>query len=265
MKINEYMKLLFEGKLQEAEQIRISTIPNKLIKFIWLDENERDEKKFKTLNNNEIWFSNKKFLNDPYEFKGMIVDSQKLRNAGYSQELIDAYKKLLDLENYGITCLSDNQIDYLPMWAYYTNNHKGFCVEYDICKKSCIHEVMYETERIKIASLFIQSKEALKKAILTGKRTEADIMAKILLQNLFVKAETWKHEKEYRIIYPIENKDGKNVCVNNLGMRISKIVAGINCSNTNIERLDKISNKFNLGNCYQSRLNEEKYSLDIYR
>ena len=37
MKINEYMKLLFEGKLQEAEQIRISTIPNKLIKFIWLD------------------------------------------------------------------------------------------------------------------------------------------------------------------------------------------------------------------------------------
>ena len=118
----------------------------------------------------------------------MIVDRQKLRNAGYSQERIDVYKKLLDLENCGITCLSDNQIDYLPMWAYYTNNHKGFCVEYDICKKSCIHEVMYETERIKIASLFIQSKEAVKKAILTGERTEADIIAKILLQNLFVKA-----------------------------------------------------------------------------
>ena len=33
MKINEYFKLLLEGKEQEAEKIRISTIPNKLIKF----------------------------------------------------------------------------------------------------------------------------------------------------------------------------------------------------------------------------------------
>lgn len=49
MKINEYFQLLLEGKEQEAEKVRISTIPNKLIKFIWLDESEKDDLKFLTL------------------------------------------------------------------------------------------------------------------------------------------------------------------------------------------------------------------------
>lgn len=33
---NDYFQLLYDGKLQEAEQLRISTIPDKLIKFIRL-------------------------------------------------------------------------------------------------------------------------------------------------------------------------------------------------------------------------------------
>lgn len=39
------------------------------------------------------------------------------------------YQNIFDFSDYGITCLSSNSVDYLPMWAYYTNNHKGFCVE----------------------------------------------------------------------------------------------------------------------------------------
>lgn len=265
MKINEYMQLLYDGKLREAEQVRMSTIPDKLIKFIWLDENAKDEKKFKSLAADQIWFSHKRFLNDPYEFKGMLIDRQKLSDAGYPDEVIEAYQSLFDFDDYGITCLSSNQIDYLPMWAYYTNNHRGFCIEYDVIKKDCIHEVLYEPERIKIASLIFQCKDAVKEAILTGHRDEADKITKVLLQNLFTKTKSWQHEKEYRIVYPIEDGIGKNVLVSNLGMRTNRIIAGINCSDDNIARLNKISGELGLGDCYKSRIHSDQYTLEIFR
>ena len=123
MKIDEYLQLLFEGKMCEAKAVRFSTIPDRLVKFIWLDGSESDHKKFLSLGRNEIWFAQKDYLNDPYEYKGMLLDRNKLLNAGYSNDIIDYYQQLFDFSDYGITCLSANSIDYLPMWAYYTNNH----------------------------------------------------------------------------------------------------------------------------------------------
>lgn len=89
MKINKYFELLYKGKIKKAEQYRQSEIPTKLIKFIWLDGNgtESDEKKLASLEKEEIWFSHISKLNDPYEFKGMRLDKDKLRNAGYSEKL----------------------------------------------------------------------------------------------------------------------------------------------------------------------------------
>ena len=64
MKIEEYLQFLSEGKVDEARKVRFSTIPSKLIKFIWLDESEKDEKKFLSLQREEIWFAQKDLLND---------------------------------------------------------------------------------------------------------------------------------------------------------------------------------------------------------
>lgn len=77
MKIDEYFQLLVEGKEREAEEARISTIPDKLIKFIWLDESEKDDLKFLTLKRDEMWIAHKDSLNDPYEYKGMLIDKEK--------------------------------------------------------------------------------------------------------------------------------------------------------------------------------------------
>lgn len=49
MKTDEYLQLLFEGKMDEAKNVRLSTIPDKLIKFIWLDGSKTDDKKFLSL------------------------------------------------------------------------------------------------------------------------------------------------------------------------------------------------------------------------
>lgn len=265
MNINKYFKLLFELKIDEAREERLVSIPDKLIKFVWLNEDESDDKKFASLKNNEIWFSHTRYLNDPYEFKGMLVDREKFVEAGYPEDVIEKYQTLFDFDDYGITCLSANEIDYLPMWAYYTNNHKGFCIEYDVIKNDCIHEVLYEPERIKVASLLFQCKEAVKKAIQGSDKKQADMYSTLFLQNLFIKAKAWEHEKEYRIVYPIGEKKGENIPAYLLGMKISRIVAGINCSPKNIEKLDKISNDLGLGNVYKSCMHPEKYTIKVVR
>ena len=87
MKIDEYLQLLFEGKMGAAKAVRFSTIPDKLIKFIWLDDSDSDDKKFLSLKRNEIWFVQKDLLNDPYEYKGMLLDRNRMHNAGYSNDI----------------------------------------------------------------------------------------------------------------------------------------------------------------------------------
>ena len=184
-----------------------------------------------------------------------------MSEAGYSPDVIEKYQILFDFSDYGITCLSSNNMDYLPMWAYYTNNHKEFCVEYEVIKKDCIHEVLYEPERIKVASLILQSGDA----IISGQVEKANFYSNLFLQNLFIKAKSWEHEKEYRIVYPLdENSKGMNVPIHRLGMRTSRIVAGINCSEDN-KKLNEISNSLGLGNVYTSRIHPEQYTIDYVR
>ena len=56
-----------------------------------------------------------------------------------------------------------------------------------------------------------------------------------------------------------------NVSVDDLGLRTSRIIAGINCSENNIIKLNDISNELGLGSVYKSRIHSEKYTLDYIR
>lgn len=264
--MNDYFKYIKEGKLDEAEKVRMASVPDKLINFVSLvNIKEKDERKFKTLETKSLWFSNIQNVNDPYEFQGIILDEDLLREKNYSQEQIEQCKSILDFKDFGIACLSANQPDFLPMWAYYTNNYKGFCVEYDVIKKDIIHKVIYEPCRIKIASFIFQIIDAYKSAMKTGDSNEIKKYYKMLMQEFYIKADSWSHEKEYRIVYPIGDEKGENISLNKLGLKIHRIIAGINCSNENLIELDRISNALGLGNVYKSKLDCSEYTINIYR
>lgn len=269
----KYFDMVGEGKRMEAELFREKDIPNTLIKHFWLkDEDEinakeSNEQRFQTLENNMLWFSAVSKFNDPYEFKGMIVNEKAFRDAGQAEEFIESFSEFLRMEEYGAVCLSAQDVDYLPMWAYYTNNYKGYCVEYEVVSKACIHQVMYETNRIPIASLFFQLKDELNKAIKCGqKRTpETDRIASIIRQNLYIKSKSWEHEREYRIAVPISNGKGENLRISDFGLRVKRIIIGEKCLPQNAERLNEISNKIGCGNAYRSCLSNEKYGMELIR
>lgn len=42
----------------------------------------------------------------------------------------------------------------MPMWAFYANNGRGFCIEYEVIYSNQIHKVFYEPDRIPLARIF---------------------------------------------------------------------------------------------------------------
>ena len=100
--IGKYFELLKVGKKEDAEKVRIATIPNKLIKFVSLQGDGKDENKFKSLEHNQIWISNVRKMNDPYEFKGLILDEHKFEEVGYPKKISEEYKKYLKWKILGL-------------------------------------------------------------------------------------------------------------------------------------------------------------------
>lgn len=193
----------------------------------------------------------------------MFLDKDRMKDKGFLDDEIQKYEKLFDFRDLGLCCLSAQEVNYLPMWAYYTNNHKGFCIEYELVRKHCIHEVMYETKRIPIASLFIQLKDALKDAAKYGQKSssESETIAHLFMKILYIKSKSWEHEREFRIVQPISNEIGENIQISNIGLRVNRVIAGIECSVDNKRVLNDISNQIGCGNAYVAKLSSINYTL----
>jgi len=250
----------------EAEEYRKTTIPDKLIKFISLtDLSEDNDLKFKTLRDRSVWFSTIATLNDPYEFQCMFIDRKKLESLGYPAQVISWLEELLDglRKQFALVSLSAKAPDCLPMWAYYSNNHRGFCVEYDVLKSDKLYAVSYEPKRIPIASLMTNIFISIKEMIAAGQTSNADLefLRTIFSFQFCMKHHSWQHEEEYRVLYPISNTNGINVQESSIGLHASRIIAGLNCSAEHKLKLNEISNAIGCGNISCSNISGTNYTL----
>lgn len=263
---NKYLSLLFDRKIEEAEKYRKTTIPKKLIKFFSLSSDETsNEKKLATLAEEKLWFSSVDMLNDPYEFKCMYINAERLEQRDYPTELIDFFKRLIgeELHKFSVVSLSGNTVDNLPMWAYYTNSYEGYCVEYDVICPDAIFQISYEPQRVPIAVIIAQLYNEFGKMRERGEKTnpEIEFYATILRQQLFMKHDSWRHEKEYRIVYPNIGSKGILVPIRNVGLKTSRIIAGMNCSGEHIERLKEIASNLNCEPLYQTKISDSSFTL----
>ena len=110
-----------------------------------------------------------------------------------------------------VSCFTGNGVQSMPMWAHYANNHKGFCVAYDVKDsmdlKSCLFPVQYTNQRLDISSEMVKQAQKLVKSIdkthqkgdlVTMLEDKTLIYLPQLLYNL--KHTSWSNEKEYRCI-----------------------------------------------------------------
>ena len=257
-----YVQLLDTGKIKEAEDYLHCLVPKVLTKFVALGDNEQEnEKRFTSLANNYIWFSAVSQYNDPAELETLYFDREILLSHGFPKEVVSAYSDFFasHVRYFLLVSLSANAPDNLPMWAYYTNNHRGFCIEYDVINSGQICRLFYAPNRYNITNIFVDTLHSVFENIKYGREFPDDHEKKmVIIKNRFyMKSDSWHHEIECRIIHmEKEEKIGVNIPIDSVGLKIRRIIAGVNCSAEHIARLQSISDSLGCGKITLAKVNE---------
>ena len=243
--ISKYGKLLLDEKTQEAKQYREACIPDTLYKFMSLTkDNCLNRKKLQTIKSDCLWAAPAEDQNDPYEFIGVYLNKAELQKSGISEKDTERYMQRFR-SLFCLAAFTSEMVENLPMWAHYSNNHKGFCIKYVVESKKYMRNVLYEPKRIPIANIFLNyiTAERLAERDPTMK-AKAEHYALILQDLYFVKHRSWEYEHEYRIIYPWETAPGlKGLRISNkdAGIRIDTIYSGYQCSDIHKDKLRSIA------------------------
>lgn len=260
--LEQYLKLLLEDKSDEAFKYRTECMPDFVYKFYPLGT-QNDERTFTTLKNDQLWFAKPGEQNDPFEFRGIYLDSEKLKEAGVPTEIIERCKKLMKEEV--MCCFVENMDSNFSMWAHYANNHHGFCVKYKITNKKIIRNVIYQPVRYSICNIVRNAIEDIK-AIDSGECNSGiglNRLCTILRENLFIKHDSWKAEQEYRIVLPINanmSENGIRKEVKEVGLETQEIICGFNCSEDHKRRLKIVANDLKV--CYdECHLSDTEYAV----
>lgn len=271
----EYLKLIFTRKLDEAIDYRKQNMPEKLYKYVSLSKSiecskdkqqcnnieDLNEMKFNALRNHHIWMSRFDNLNDPYEYKAMYLKRAELANKGWPLEILDGYINKMKAV-YLISSFTKNIVDNMPMWAHYSNNHQGFCIEYNVLNPKIVFPISYEEERFGLASI-LTTIFNLTHRIFKGEIDENDEEFQFTMTLIthfgLIKHKTWQYENEYRIIQADlgGNKAGALVPSIKVGLDVNSIFVGSQCSDENRDELIKIANDIKV-NIYEMYLDDDE-------
>ena len=219
-------------------------VPDVLYKYYSLTDNVNlNKKKLTTLCNKQIYMSELRDFNDPFDGKGFFYDPNQLADIKRLEErggrIIEDFTSFVKT-----TCFTVNGVNSMPMWAHYGNNHRGFCVSYN--KKnnsklfSCVYPVQYTDERLDITRLVrkqaIEICSKIDANIKDGQKITVyndRILMYVALLMYNVKHISWSYENEFRC--SLSSKDSY------FTVKPSEIYIGMNCDEKNIKLLEEIA------------------------
>lgn len=252
----DYLKAMFLINKSSNKDMVFNTIykitrlyiPDILFKYYSLTDNiTLNEQKLKTLEQKKIFMSDAKYLNDPFDNKAYFYNSAELKKyerlAKHDGKLIDDFSSFSK-----VSALTSNQVNSMPMWAHYANNHAGFCVSYDMKMNTqlsaCTFPVQYTNERVDITSLMVEQVERMIQDI---KVQSAEGKNRILLDDLSLafmssffcnlKHSSWSYENEFRCTAGAIAEG-----MPYMSAVPKEIYIGIKCMPTYKDRIVKISN-----------------------
>ncbi|MCX7174528.1 MAG: DUF2971 domain-containing protein [Proteobacteria bacterium] len=198
---------------------------------------ELREHTYRIFTHNELMFSSPSAFNDPFEAKPQVrfagtrnrihryiewlvrrhkwngspaerlIRNRELESVFKSNPKAEFERTLWELLNdYGVLSLSEDALHPL-MWSHYADSHRGICIEFDAAQHffQYARKVNYELDYPSIDPMSHLPEEVNEIAILT-------------------KADFWKYEKEWRVIFPKmtdqEKKEGIAKTNNPLGKHL---------------------------------------------
>ncbi len=240
----EYVDYLFHGQIGKANEIKRCNFPSKLYRFEKVEIN-----RLETLRNNKLYVSHSVGFDDPYDAKGYFWNEQELREFfsdkiknradKYYKEIIECIKNWFEL--CWIGCFTED-INNFPMWYYYADRYKGFCVEYDFSNLNADNQFQQALKPVIYLNRKFNLTKTLETAFNPDKISKGEMPAYYWLHTIgnLIKDESWEFEKEWRYIgFDDEfNKTGKNI---DLPVKPSHIYCGKDMDNSNIDKLHDIA------------------------
>jgi hypothetical protein len=113
-----------DGKvdIRKVQELKESSIPKKLFKY-----RSCTKLNIENFENNRLWLSFPENFNDPYDSSFSIaIASNELEEDLLDFFFRDKIKKIMKI------CCFSNSIESMLMWTHYSDEHKGFAVEYNL-------------------------------------------------------------------------------------------------------------------------------------
>lgn len=180
-----------------------------------------DDNTIKSLKNETVWLSNPKYFNDSYE-------SEILTNSEDEVPAMTTFCKGFRAVSFGCSldeCGGDNYY----MWDLYAQESKGICLVYEfspalltipLCKYA---KIVYRDQiwNVKYCTLSV-----------------------FIDHVFFIKGTKWEYENEFRILYYDTqfkiNERGINIPIEDLGLKLKKVIFGRKTSQENKYKIKKI-------------------------
>ena len=152
------------------------------------------------IKNGFIWLSNPKDLNDPFDCRPICSPEQKSRlDQLLSRFLVGS-----------LSAIPPDDLEASPMWSYYADNHRGICIEFPFDKTRASQAIPIEKVRYSNARFDVRGLDPKKMRITSPCRIGVVIPPaeiddpgnNIDILELTRKSEAWRHEQEWRFIWP---------------------------------------------------------------
>lgn len=265
MNINKFGEICKSDGWLKAMEYKDTFVPTSLYKYCslmdnnYVDYNLKNKMKFDTLREEKLWVSNYKLLNDPFEYKMITLDVERLKESGWDidfvQNFLDSFK-----ERTLISCFSSEVHNNMPMWAHYASNHTGYCVKYLVKESRNIFPIAYEPVRSRCAVIPTMIISEIFKAYekgLTEPTEEFYRYFTYLYTSFSCKHNFWNYENEYRLLhFSVDIVSGRAISLQSVGLSVDAIYIGYRCDDRNLNELTKIGAE--LG-CKVYKMNFDEY------
>ena len=107
------------------------------------------------------------------------------------------------MQDQTLICALTENFDDAAMWGYYADNHHGVCVEYDFSSAfrypswHMLNPVVYKNDVTDLSKYFLSK----------------DFNCLLATYAAMIKSESWKHEREWRLISPFGSDDSDGMLV----------------------------------------------------
>lgn len=248
----ELLKLLFAKEEELAFQYKKPFIPKSLFRY-----RKFSEENISNVTNSQEWLSKPKDFNDPFDscfntneddlYNSLIESSAQSGKLGSDSKqqinFINIFKNTLGASEMFLKefvnsryhhdkfiCCFSERIDSILMWAHYSDNHKGFCIEYDFSISSYSDKLFPAFYNNILLSEVTDS-------------TDSSLVANAY--PILFKDSDWSYEYEWRLIY-------HNLLIHNSNCQLLKmpkptgIYLGIHISAENKDLIMELAQSLNV-------------------